>query len=197
MTHLTGSPLILASTSRYRAELLARLRVEFDAVAPDVNETPRSGEMPDALAVRLAREKALAVAQRHMGRFVLGSDQVCDLDGIILGKPGTHERAVWQLEQLSGRIARFHTAIALVQPDGITVTEELDTVVVQFRSLSGDEIQRYLQAEQAYDCAGSAKSEGLGIALIESLESRDPTSLIGLPLIKTCRLLRRAGWAMP
>jgi septum formation protein len=186
-------PLILASTSRYRRELLERLRLPFDTVAPEVDETPLPGEAPAVLAQRLALAKAQAVARAHPQAVVIGSDQVADLQGQCLGKPGQHERAVAQLRAMRGRDVIFQTAVALVAPG--LVQQELAQVRVRFRDLSDEEIERYLHAEQPYDCAGSAKSEGLGIALLDSIDSDDPTALIGLPLIRTCRLLRQAGWA--
>jgi len=185
--------LILASTSRYRRELLARLRLPFDVVAPAVDESPLPGETPAALAQRLALAKAQAVAAARPDAVVIGSDQVADLDGRPIGKPGTHERAVEQLRQLSGRRAVFQTAVAVVRGDRGYARTLLAPVAVQFRALADAEIERYLRAEQPYDCAGSAKSETLGIALLERIDSDDPTALVGLPLIRTCMLLRAAG----
>jgi septum formation protein len=189
----TLPPLILGSTSRYRRELLERLRLPFTVVAPEVDEAPLPGEAPAALAQRLALAKARAVAELHPQAVVIGSDQVADLDGRTLGKPGSHERALAQLQQLSGRRAVFHTAVAVVRGDTRFEEVTLASVTVQFRSLDGDEIERYLRLEEPYDCAGSARSEGLGIALLESIHSDDPTALVGLPLIRTSRLLRDAG----
>ena len=183
--------LILASTSRYRQELLARLRLPFEAVAPDVDETPLPGEAPAALAERLALAKARAVAATRPGAVVLGSDQVADLDGQALGKPGTHAGAQAQLRRMSGREVVFQTAVAVVAP-GLAAIERAE-VRVRFRELSDAAIDAYLHADQPYDCAGSAKVESLGIALLEAVVSDDPTALIGLPLIRTCNLLRRAG----
>jgi septum formation protein len=183
--------LILASTSRYRQELLSRLRLPFQAVAPEVDETPQPGERPAALAERLALAKARAVAAQHPGAIVIGSDQVADLDGEAIGKPGTHERAAAQLRRMSGRQVVFQTAVAVVAP-GLAAIERAE-VKVRFRALTDAEIETYLHADQPYDCAGSAKVESLGIALLEAVESDDPTALIGLPLIRTCTLLRRAG----
>lgn len=185
--------LVLASTSRYRRELLSRLRLPFDVVAPAVDETPRAGEAPAELAVRLAREKAREVAARHPHAVVIGSDQVADLDGEPIGKPGTHERASAQLRRMSGRIVVFQTAVAVVCAAGGFEQALLAPVRVHFRRLGDDEIERYLLAEQPYDCAGSAKSESLGIALLAAIDSDDPTALVGLPLIRTCDLLRAAG----
>ncbi|MBL8278873.1 MAG: septum formation protein Maf [Pelomonas sp.] len=183
--------LILASTSRYRQELLARLRLPFEAVAPEVDETPLAGEAPAALAERLALAKARAVAAARPDAIVLGSDQVADLDGQALGKPGSHAAAQAQLRLMSGRVVVFQTAVAVVAR-GLAAIERAE-VRVRFRALSDAAIDAYLHADQPYDCAGSAKVESLGIALLESVESDDPTALIGLPLIRTCSLLRRAG----
>lgn len=184
-------PLILASTSRYRQELLTRLRLPFEAVAPEVDESALPGEVPAALAERLALAKARAVAARHPGAVVIGSDQVADLDGEAIGKPGTHERAVEQLRRMSGQQVVFQTAVAVVAP-GLAATERAE-VRVRFRVLGDAAIEAYLRADQPYDCAGSAKVESLGVALLEAVDSDDPTALIGLPLIRTCALLRRAG----
>jgi septum formation protein len=183
--------LILGSTSRYRRELLERFRLPFAVVSPAVVETPLPGEVPAALAERLALAKARAVAALHPGAVVIGSDQVADLDGEPIGKPGTHERAVAQLQAMSGRTVIFQTAVAVVAP-GIAQAERVP-VRVRFRDLTEGEIEHYLRLEQPYDCAGSAKSEGLGIALLEAIESDDPTALVGLPLIRTIALLRQAG----
>ena len=186
-------PLVLGSTSRYRRELLERLRIPFAVSAPDVDETPQPGEAPQALARRLALAKARAVAALHPEAVVIGSDQVADLAGQPLGKPGEHARAVQQLRQMRGQTVIFQTALAVVCLDSGFEQVDLAEVRVVFRDLSDDEIEAYLLAEQPYDCAGSAKSEGLGIALLESIDNDDPTALIGLPLIRTARLLRQAG----
>ncbi len=185
--------LVLGSTSPYRRDLLLRLRLPFDTDAPRVDETPRPGESPAALALRLALEKAREVASRHPGAVVIGADQVADLAGQAIGKPGNHARAVAQLQALRGRRAVFHTAVAVVRTDTGFAQALLAPVTVQFRDLSDAEIDRYLRLEQPYDCAGSAKCETLGIALLEAIESDDPTALIGLPLMRTCTLLRQAG----
>jgi len=185
--------LILASTSRYRRELLERLRLPFEVKAPDVDETPLPGEQPATLARRLARAKAAEVAARFPGAIVIGSDQVADLDGTPLGKPGTRERAVEQLTAMRGRMVLFHTGVAVRCVAKAVDTNELATVTVRFRNLDDAEIGRYLDLEQPYDCAGSAKAEALGITLLSAIESDDPTALIGLPLIRTCALLREAG----
>jgi septum formation protein len=185
--------LVLGSTSRYRQELLQRLRIPFAVAAPGVDETPQPGEAPAALAQRLALAKARAVAAAFPEAVVIGSDQVAELDGQGIGKPGSHERAVDQLRQMSGRRVVFQTAGAVVRADTGFEATRLAPVTVTFRTLGDDEIEHYLRAEQPYDCAGSAKSEGLGIALLQSIASDDPTALIGLPLIRTCELLRAAG----
>ncbi len=185
--------LILASTSRYRRELLQRLRRPFDVVSPEVDESARPGEPPGALAARLAMAKAQAVAARQPNAVVIGSDQVAELDGAAIGKPHTHERAVAQLHAMSGRRVVFHTAVAVVRRDRGFARGLLAPVTVTFRALGDAEIDHYLRAEQPYDCAGSAKCEALGIALLAAIDSDDPTALIGLPLIRTCALLREAG----
>ena len=185
--------LILASTSVYRQELLMRLRLPFDLVAPDIDEAPLPAELPQSLAARLALAKARAVASRHPQALVIGSDQVADLDGLALGKPGHHDAAVRQLRAMSGKRVIFHTAVAVVSADLGFEASDLACVSVIFRNLSDHEIERYLCADRPYDCAGSAKVEALGIALLQSVESDDPTALIGLPLIRTCALLRQAG----
>lgn len=190
-------PLVLGSTSRYRRELLGRLGLPFACEAPDVDETPQPGEAPRALAQRLALEKARDVARRHPQAIVIGADQVADLAGEPLGKPGTHARAVAQLQRMSGQTVVFQTALAVVCLDSGFERADLAPVEVRFRPLTAGEIERYLRAEQPYDCAGSAKSEGLGIALLEAIHNDDPTALIGLPLIRTARLLRAAGLTLP
>ena len=189
--------LVLGSTSRYRRELLQRLGLPFTVAAPDVDETPLQGEAPRALALRLALAKAHAVAAQHPDAVVIGSDQVADLRGQPLGKPGTHERASAQLQRMSGETVIFQTAVAVVCAATGFEQVDLAPVEVRFRTLTGDEIERYLHAEQPYDCAGSAKSEGLGISLLDAIHSDDPTALIGLPLIATARLLRQAGVVLP
>ena len=186
-------PLILASTSRYRRELLERLRLPFAVCAPLVDETPLAGEAPRALALRLALAKAHAVAATQPAAVVIGSDQVADLDGEPIGKPGTHERAVTQLQRMRGRSVVFHSAIAVVCQASGFVASAVVPVTVRFRASSDAEIERYLRLEEPYDCAGSAKCETLGIALLDAIESDDPTALIGLPLIRTLALLRQAG----
>jgi septum formation protein len=190
---MTRPPVILASTSRYRRELLTRLRLPFEVEAPGVDETPRPGENPASLAQRLALEKARAVAARRPEAAVIGSDQVADLHGEPIGKPGDHARAVQQLQRMSGQRVVFQTAVAVVCPAVGFERTLLAPVVVTFRRLSQIEIEHYLHTEQPYDCAGSARSEALGIALVSSIESDDPSALVGLPLIRTCELLRQAG----
>ncbi len=190
-------PLVLASTSRYRRELLQRLGVDFTVHAPEVDETPGAGEAPRALALRLALAKAQAVAALQPGAVVIGSDQVADLAGEPLGKPGTHARATLQLQRMRGQRVVFQTAVAVVCQASGFAQVDLAAVEVQFRALDDAEIERYLLAEQPYDCAGSAKSEGLGISLLDAIHNDDPTALIGLPLIRTCRLLRAAGLVLP
>jgi len=184
---------VLGSTSRYRRELLERLRLPFEVAAPEVDETPLPGEAPAALATRLALAKAHAVAARFPEAVVIGSDQVADLHGQPLGKPGSHERATEQLRQMRGQTVVFQTALAVVCLASGFEQADLAPVRVRFRALGDDEIEHYLRAEQPYDCAGSAKSEGLGIALLEAIDSDDPTALVGLPLIRTARMLRAAG----
>ena len=186
-------PLILGSTSRYRRELLERLRLPFEVASPDVDETPRAGETPAVLAARLALAKARAVAATHPNAVVIGSDQVAELDGEPIGKPGTHERAVEQLRRMRGRSVVFHTAVAVVCEASGFAGSALAPVTVRFRDLTDAEIEHYLRTEQPYDCAGSAKCETLGIALLDAIDSDDPTALVGLPLIRTCALLRAAG----
>lgn len=192
---MTSPPprLILGSTSRYRRELLTRLRLPFEVEAPGVDETPRPGEAPAALAQRLALEKARAVAARHPRDVVIGSDQVADLAGEPLGKPGDHARAVAQLQRMSGQRVVFQTALAVVRRDTGFEAVDLAAVSVTFRTLSDAEIETYLRLDEPYDCAGSARSESLGVALLSAIDSDDPTALVGLPLIRTCALLRAAG----
>lgn len=194
---MTSPRLVLASTSRYRKELLARLRLPFEVASPDVDETPSPGETPPALASRLAAAKAHDVAGQQAGEvWALGSDQVADLEGLPIGKPGGRDAAVAQLRAMSGRVVRFHTAICLAHADG-RVFAACDLTEVHMRVLEDGEIGRYVDAEQPFDCAGSFKSEGLGIALFDAIDNRDPSALVGLPLIATCRLLRQAGFVLP
>jgi septum formation protein len=196
MTEPSARQIILASTSVYRRELLERLRLPFTVIASQVDETALPDEGPESLARRLALAKAQAVAAQHPDCLVIGSDQVADLHGEALGKPGTHARAVAQLQRMRGQTVIFQTAVAVVcQATGFAQTE-LAAVKVRFRDLTDDQIEHYLLAEQPYDCAGSAKSEGLGIALLARIDNDDPTALVGLPLIRTCHLLEAAGLAV-
>ena len=173
------------------------MKLDFEVVGPQVDETPMPGEPPLDIARRLAAAKAHAVAVRFPGAVVIGSDQVADLRGLALGKPLTHQKAVLQLRQLRGQPVIFHTAVAVVCHETGFEQLEVAHVRVQFRALDDAEIEAYLLAEQPYDCAGSAKSEGLGISLLDSIDSDDPTALVGLPLIRTCRMLRAAGMKIP
>lgn len=186
-------PLVLGSSSPYRRELLSRLQLPFQVALPEVDEAPLQGESPQQIAQRLALAKARAVASKFPQAVVIGSDQVADLEGEPLGKPGTHERAVAQLRRMRGQTVVFHTAVAVVCAETGFEQLELAPVRVKFRKLSDAEIEAYLRAEQPYDCAGSARSEGLGIALLDAIDSDDPTALVGLPLIRTCRMLSAAG----
>ena len=187
--------LILASTSVYRRQLLERLRIPFEVISPQVDEAPLTGESTVDLALRLAQAKAAAVAKAHPNAWVIGSDQVADLCGAAIGKPGNFERAMAQLQLMGGQTVTFHTALCLMKGD-IETTLSVPTEV-RFRKLSDDILVSYLLAEEPYDCAGSAKSEGLGISLLESIKSDDPTALIGLPLIALSGLLRNAGFIIP
>ena len=189
----SGRTLILGSTSRYRKELLSRLQIPFETVAPDVDETPHSNESPKDLALRLALAKARAVALKNPEAIVIGSDQVADLEGAPLGKPGNHTNATLQLQRMRGKTVIFQTALSVVCIATGYQRTDLAEVKVKFRDLSDAEIESYLRAEEPYDCAGSAKSEGLGIALLDAIDNDDPSALIGLPLIRTCQMLREAG----
>ena len=189
-------PLILASSSKYRKELLTRLRLPFEVLVPNIDETPHAGEAPEETALRLARDKAFAISSRVSGALVIGSDQVATLDGRQIGKPGSHENALRQLQEMRGREVVFHTALCLW--DGRNNTEKAAQVenvqtFVTFRNLPDEELDAYLRIEQPYDCAGSAKNEGLGIALLEKITTCDPTALTGLPLIALTSMLRNAG----
>jgi septum formation protein len=187
--------LILASTSRYRRELLARLRLDFEVARPDVDESALPGESPSVLARRLASAKAAAIAAQSPQAWVIGSDQVADLDGRALGKSGGREAAIAQLQEMSDRAVAFRTAVCVMR--GEVSFDAFDTTLVRFRNLDHAEIERYVDAELPFDCAGSFKSEGLGIALFDAIETQDPTALIGLPMIATARLLRNAGFLLP
>lgn len=190
-------PIVLASTSPYRRALLERLRLDFDTVAPDCDETRHEGETAEALVGRLAEDKARSVGGLHPRALIIGSDQVAALDERILTKPGTHEHAVEQLTACSGRAVIFHTGLCLYDAAaGRAHTERID-YTVRFRVLTDDEIERYLRREQPYDCAGSIRSEGYAVTLFESMEGPDPTALIGLPLIRLATLLRDAGVELP
>ena len=197
MIEIASKKLILGSTSTYRRALLERLRIPFSVQSPEVDEAPLAGETPADLACRLALAKAQAVATRFPDCVVIGSDQVADLGGVALGKPGNFQRALVQLQQMSGKTVIFQTAMAVVCRESGFCEQALAPVKVTFRSLSEEEIVNYLRIEEPYDCAGSAKSEGLGIALLDAILSDDPTALIGLPLIRTCRMLRAAGMVLP
>lgn len=189
--------LILASTSLYRRELLSRLGVPFDVAAPGTDETRHPGEDPKAMVARLAREKAAAVATKTGDGLVIGSDQCAVLGGVVLGKPGSYDKAVSQIAAASGHSVRFLTAVCLHDAASGNIREALDETVVKFRKLDDAEIRRYVDREQPLDCAGSFKSEGLGITLFERIENRDPTALMGLPLIALAGLLRDAGLTLP
>jgi septum formation protein len=190
-------PLLLASTSPYRRALLERFGLPFDVASPDVEEAALSGEAPAATAMRLAAAKARAVAAQYPDALVIGSDQVADCDGLAVSKPGDHAAAVRQLTAQSGRRITFHTAVAVLNTRSQRLSSELVDVVSQFRALTAAEIEAYLRADQPYDCAGSVRSEGLGITLFERIDSPDPSALIGLPLIALARLLRAEGVALP
>ncbi|RJG05789.1 septum formation protein Maf [Noviherbaspirillum cavernae] len=189
--------LVLASGSAYRKELLSRLRIPFDVVAPDIDESPLAGESPDTTAVRLARQKAAAIAKQYPDALIIGSDQVATLDGEQIGKPGSHDMALKQLQQMRGKRVVFHTALCLWDARNANAAQAAQVENVQtfvtFRDLPDEQLDAYLRTEQPYDCAGSAKNEGLGIAILEKIESPDPTALTGLPLIALTTMLRRAG----
>jgi len=200
MTPPSATPsLVLASSSAYRRELLSRLRLPFDVAVPDIDESPLPGETPSATALRLAREKAAAVALRLPGRIVIGSDQVATLDELQIGKPGNHQAALAQLQLMRGREVVFHTALCVwdgrqADPAAAAQVADIQTVVT-FRDLPDAELDAYLRIEQPYDCAGSAKNEGLGIAILERIASSDPSALTGLPLIALTGMLRNIGVA--
>ncbi len=194
---MSDRELVLASTSPFRRELLERLALPFTTASPDCDETPRAAETPSAMVQRLARAKAEAVAGTHPGALVIGSDQCADLDGRVLGKPGGFDAARRQLADASGRRVRFHTGLCVLDTRDGTARVEAIPFDVHFRELAEAEIDRYLERERPYGCAGSFKSEGLGITLFERLEGEDPTALIGLPLIALCRMLRPHGLSLP
>ena len=189
--------LVLASTSRYRQELLARLGIPFETTAPNVDESPAAGEMPQALALRLACAKAQAAQAAFPDALIIGCDQVAAVGATLLNKPGTHARAVEQLKLMSGKQIAFFTALCLLNARTLQRQTAIVPVTVHMRELSIDQIERYLQAEQPYDCAGSARIEGLGITLVARLDGDDPNALIGLPLIKLCDMLRNEGVELP
>ena len=189
--------LVLASTSAYRRTLLERLSIPFAVARPDTDETPLPGETPSATAERLATEKARAVARDWPDALIIGSDQVAHIGNEVFGKPGTEARAVEQLQRMSGQTVIFHTALALLNTRSGHIQVEGVPTSVRFRTLGDDEIRRYVAKERPLDCAGSAKSEGLGIALLDALSGDDPTALIGLPLIALCRMLRAEGVELP
>lgn len=186
-------PLVLASTSPFRRELLSRLIADFQVADPRTDETPLPDETPETLALRLSEAKARAVAPGHPGALIIGSDQVAVCDGRIYGKPGNHERAVAQLQELRGRTVNFFTGLCLLDTRNNQAHVRGIPTLVTFRDLTDQEIEAYLEREPAYNCAGSAKSEGLGIALIARLEGSDPNALVGLPLIALCDLFRETG----
>jgi septum formation protein len=196
MSDASNAPprLVLASSSPYRRELLERLRVPFETLSPDIDETPHAVETPEQTALRLSIAKARAAAERFPGALIVGSDQVATFDGRQIGKPGTHANAVVQLQSMRGRMVEFHSALCLFDTRTGDVQSADIVTRVRFRQLSDAEIEAYLRAETPYDCAGSAKSEGLGIALLDAIESDDPTALIGLPLIALTNMLRAAGF---
>ncbi len=185
--------LLLASSSRYRRVLLERLGLPFETASPDIDETRHSGESAQALVQRLAAEKAAALAQHYPNHLIIGSDQVASLDDQVLGKPGSIDKAEAQLARLSGQTVHFYTGLALLNSQTLAVQVELDTTAVEFRELSGPEISAYVARETPLDCAGSFKSEGLGVALFEGITTADPAALIGLPLVLLCNMLRAEG----
>ena len=189
-------PLILASTSPFRRELLERLGIDFSTAAPGIDESAHAGEKPSELVRRLSVAKARAIGAARQG-LIIGSDQVATTGDDILGKPGTHEKAVEQLKYLSGKSVCFYTGLCLLNTESDTTDVEVVTYSVHFRRLGDRQIENYLQADKPYNCAGSFKSEGLGITLFERMEGDDPTALIGLPLIKLTTMLREAGIVLP
>jgi len=195
-TRHASQPLVLASTSPFRRELLTRLGISFETAAPDIDESPRTDETPDALVRRLSEAKARAIGESCSG-LIIGSDQVATNGTDILGKPGTHERAVAQLQQLSGKTVTFHTGLCLLNSDSGELQLDVVPFRVVFRQLDGEQIERYLQHDRPYNCAGSFKSEGLGITLFERMQGDDPTALVGLPLIRLTTMLASAGIVLP
>ncbi len=193
----SGSPLILASSSKYRRELLERLHLDFEIAAPDVDERPLGGEAPPSMALRLACAKARAVQARHPTALIIGCDQVAVVEGTLLHKPGTFENAARQLKVMRGKTVSFHTGLCLLNARSTRIQSEVVTMVVHMRAYDDAEIERYLQAEEPYDCAGSARIEGLGITLVSRIEGDDPNALIGLPLISLCNMLHAEGLKLP
>ena len=196
MNTATSLPVVLASTSPFRKELLQRLGIPFTTAAPDIDESPLADETPEALVRRLSESKARAVGQSRQA-LIIGSDQVATTGSDILGKPGIHARAVEQLRGLSGRLVTFHTGLCLLNNISGEVQVDVIPFRVQFRQLDEGQIERYLQADQPYNCAGSFKSEGLGITLFERMDGEDPSALVGLPLIRLTAMLARAGVMLP
>lgn len=190
-------PLVLASSSPYRRELLQRLQLPFTCCSPNIDERPLADETPEVLVQRLAVAKARALRAQFLQHLIIGSDQVAVLDGQILGKPGTAAAAIAQLTAASGRSVTFHTGLCLLDSASGTIQVDCVPFTVHFRSLSPAQISRYIEREQPLDCAGSFKSEGLGISLFRATEGEDATSLIGLPLIRLCNMLSQAGIAIP
>jgi septum formation protein len=193
---MSRPPLVLASGSSYRRALLERLRIPFEVQVSQLDETAIDGEAPEETALRLSRLKAAAVATLRPDAVVIGSDQVAECDGQAFGKPGTHEAAVAQLRALRGRVVRFHSGLCVVAPSHGLVQSDVITTTVRFRDVSDDAIERYLRIERPYDCAGSAKAEGLGIVLLERIDSDDPTALIGLPLIALVSMLTAIEYSL-
>jgi septum formation protein len=189
--------LLLASSSPYRRALLERLRIPFEVVAPNVDERPLAGESPRDTALRLAQAKAQAGAAGRHAALVIGSDQVATVDGTPIGKPGTRDAALAQLRAMRGRVVEFHTALCLFDASRATIEVQNVPTIVQFRSFTDAQAERYLDIDQPYDCAGSARIESLGVALVDRVESADPTALIGLPLIALVTMLERAGIEVP
>lgn len=190
---MNSQPLVLASTSIYRSQLLSTLQIPFQTASPNVDETPLPGETAQQTSIRLSQLKAQAVAQHYPDALIIGSDQVALLKGQQLGKPMTHENAVRQLRAMRGNTVTFYTALTLLNSRDGTMQSELSETQVDYRQLSDEEIERYLNKEQPYHCAGSAKTEGLGIALISRIQGEDPNALIGLPLINLIRMLTKQG----
>lgn len=196
MNTTTPLPVVLASTSPFRRELLQRIGIAFETAAPDVDESPLPGETPEMLVQRLSEAKARAIGKTRQG-LIIGSDQVATSGDEILGKPGTHENAIVQLRKLSGRLVTFQTGLCLLNSASNEMQVDVIPFRVQFRTLDEQQIERYLRADQPYNCAGSFKSEGLGITLFERMDGDDPTALIGLPLIRLTGMLMQAGVVLP